>query len=103
MKKYRDLLHQLKDEQIDGRTVTEWESDLSAYNKKTLDFEAFKVYIQNKNALNARLAPFYNRYLFRKLKLGSYCRRQITGIYPIYTSIFDFNLQSPSFTPFMIS
>ena len=51
---------------------------MSAYNKKTLNFEAFKVYLKQKNALNKRLAPFYNKYLFRKLKLGSYIRRQIT-------------------------
>ena len=47
------------------------------YNKKTLNFEAFKEYLEHKNALNIRLAPFYNQYLFRKLELGSYSRRQI--------------------------
>lgn len=51
---------------------------MSAYNKKTTDFEKFKTYIEKKNELNVRLAPFYNEYLFRKLKLGSYMRRQIT-------------------------
>ncbi len=77
-KKYRDLLQSQKNELIDGRRVVDWEADMSAYNKKTLNIEAFKVYIKNKNALNGRLAPFYNKYLFRKLKLGSYSRRQIT-------------------------
>ena len=33
---------------------------------------------KKKNELNARLAPFYNEYIFRKLKLRSYMRRQIT-------------------------
>jgi hypothetical protein len=54
---------------------------MSAFNRKTADFTKFKAYIQKKNereALNARLAPFYNAYIFRKLKLGSYMRRQIT-------------------------
>jgi hypothetical protein len=37
-----------------------------------------RLYIEQKNALNLRLAPFYNDYIFRKLKLGSYSRRQIT-------------------------
>ena len=79
VKKYRDLLQFNKEEvYIDGRRVVDWETDMSAYNKKTLDFEAFKTYINHKNALNLRLAPFYNNYLFRKLKLGSYSRRQIT-------------------------
>ena len=76
-KKYRNLLQSQKsDTVIDGRRVVEWEADMSAYNKKTLNFEAFKVYLKHKNALNMRLAPFYNKYLFRKLKLGSYSRRQ---------------------------
>ena len=78
-KKYRNLLQSHKrDTVIDGRCVVEWEADMSAYSKKTLNFEAFKVYLKHKNALNIRLAPFYNKYLFRKLKLGSYSRRQIT-------------------------
>ena len=36
------------------------------------------MYLRMKNALNNRLAPFYNEYLFAKLKLGSYMRTQIT-------------------------
>jgi hypothetical protein len=72
------LQEQKRDTVIDGRRVVEWEADMSAYNKKTLNFKAFKVYLKHKNALNIRLAPFYNKYLFRKLKLGSYSRRQIT-------------------------
>ncbi len=51
---------------------------MSAFNKKTLNFDAFKEYIMHKNALNLKLAPFYNEYLFRKLKLGSYSGRQRT-------------------------
>ena len=61
-----------------GKRVVEWETELSAYNRKTTDFERFKAYVAKKNEVNARLAPFYNEYLFRKLKLGSYMRRQIT-------------------------
>jgi len=77
-KKYRNLLQAQKQEVIDGRRVVDWETDMSAYNKKTLNFEAFKTYIKHKNAMNLKLAPFYNKYIFRKLKLGSYSRRQIT-------------------------
>jgi hypothetical protein len=78
-KKYRDYLQERKQETtVDGRRVVEWEAELSAFNRKTTDFAKFKAYIQKKNELNARLAPFYNAYIFRKLKLGSYMRRQIT-------------------------
>ena len=77
-KKYHNLRQDMKKKVIDGKSVVEWETAMSAYNKKTLNFEAFKTYIKQKNALNLRLAPFYNQYIFRKLKLGSYSRRQIT-------------------------
>ena len=63
---------------MDGKRVVEWEAELSAYNRKTTDFTKFEEYIRKKNEINARLAPFYIGYIFRKLKLGSYIRRQIT-------------------------
>jgi transposase len=77
-KKYRNYLQERKQELIDGKSVVEWETELSAYNRKTTDFERFKAYVAKKNKLNRRLAPFYNEYIFRKLKLGGYIRRQIT-------------------------
>jgi len=77
-KKYRDYLQERKQDRVDGKRVVEWEAELSAFNRKTTDFTKFKAYIQKKNELNARLAPFYGEYIFRKLKLGGYMRRQIT-------------------------
>ena len=77
-KKYRDYLQERKEDTVDGKRVVEWEAEMRAFNRKTTDFAKFKAYIQKKNELNARLAPFYNEYIFRKLKLGSYMRRQIT-------------------------
>jgi hypothetical protein len=84
MKKYRNIFLLQKQELIDGRTITEWETDMSPYNKKTLDFVSFQTYLLNKNTLNLRLAPFYKKYIFRKLKLGSYSRRQITEARMLY-------------------
>ncbi|RLN91530.1 hypothetical protein BBJ28_00015050, partial [Nothophytophthora sp. Chile5] len=77
-KKYTNLLQSTERDAVDGRRVVEWEADMSAYSKKTLNFEAFKLHLQHKNALNVRLAPLYNKYLSRKLRLGNYSRRQIT-------------------------
>jgi hypothetical protein len=62
VKKYRNILQELKTNTIiHGRRVEEWEAQMSNFNKKTLDFAMFKVYIKHKNELNKRLAPFYNR------------------------------------------
>ena len=78
VKKYRNLLQAKKERIIDGKTVVKCEAELSEYNKKTLNFDQFKGYLSKKNELNKRLEKFYGEYLFRKLKLGSYMRRQIT-------------------------
>ena len=37
-KKYRNILQELKDkEKVNGKTITQWEAELSRYNKKTLN------------------------------------------------------------------
>ena len=58
--------------------MNEWETELSHYNRKTLDFGRFQDYIQKKNEINLQLSDFYQGYIHRKLKLGSFIRRQIT-------------------------
>ena len=77
-KKYRNYLQERKKEMVGKKSVEQWEAEMSKYNKKTVDFESFKKYVKQKNRLNRRLEPFYQEYIFRKLKLGSYMRRQIT-------------------------
>jgi hypothetical protein len=71
-KKYRNILQEMKKEEINGETITEYETELSLYNRKTLDFLEFKNYVQTKNFINDTLFDFYNRYLFRKFKLRSF-------------------------------
>ena len=69
-KKYRNIILQLKD-----KKVIELETELSKYNRKTLDYNEFKKYIQKKNEINIKLFKFYENYIFRKLKLNSYMNR----------------------------
>ena len=77
-KKYRDLTLEWKKEIVGHQDVVKWETELSHYNKKTLDFGRFQDYIEKKNNMNYNLQDFYQRYIFRKLKLGGYMRRQKT-------------------------
>jgi transposase len=77
-KKYRDLTLEWKKEIVAHQDVVRWETELSHYNKKTLDFGRFQDYIEKKNNINFNLQDFYQRYIFRKLKLGGYMRRQKT-------------------------
>jgi hypothetical protein len=37
---------------FDGRSVVEWETKMSAYDKKTLKSDEIKVYFNQKNALS---------------------------------------------------
>ena len=69
-KKYRNIILQLKD-----KKVIELETELSKYNRKTLDYNEFKKYIKKKNEINIKLFKFYENYIFRKLKLNSYMNR----------------------------
>lgn len=77
-KKYRNILEEYKLEKIDNKTITEWETELSFHNSKTLHFEKFKAYIKKKNEINLKIGGFYQRTLFRKLKLGSFMMHQQT-------------------------
>ena len=75
-KKYSKIQLKLKREQIEGhgtsRTIIELETELSKLNKKSLNLTNFKEYIQKKSEINRLLFSFYEKYIFRKLKLQSY-------------------------------
>jgi hypothetical protein len=75
-KKYNKLILDFKNEKIDGKTIIEYETELSQYNKKSLDINKYKDYIQKKNEINQKLFQFYERYIFRKLKLNGYINRK---------------------------
>ncbi len=70
------MLKMKKEKTIDGKTIVEWETELSGYCKKTLMFSEFKTYLRPKNFMNMKLSPFYNEHIFRKL--SNYIRRQKT-------------------------
>jgi transposase len=76
MKKYSKIILELKQEKIDEKTIIEYETELSKFNRKTLNIEEFKKYIQKKNEINHKLFEFYKRYIFRKLKLNGYINRK---------------------------
>jgi hypothetical protein len=70
MKKYNNIILGMKTNKIQGKSVIEYETELSLYNRKTLCIDKFKAYIAEKNRINHILFDFYSKYLFRKLKFG---------------------------------
>jgi len=74
-KKYNKLILEFKKEKIDDKTIIEYETELSLFNKKSLDIVKYKEYIKKKNEINNKLFTFYNKYIFRKLKLNGYINR----------------------------
>jgi len=72
MKKYNHIILAMKTKSINGKTVMEHETELSHYNRKTLQIGNFKEYIHAKNRMNNELFDFYAKELFRKLKFGKY-------------------------------
>lgn len=76
-KKYRNILQENKLEtKINDKNIVQWETELSHYNKKTLDFDKFKDYIKQKNIMNIALQAFYEKNIYRKLKLSSFINRK---------------------------
>jgi len=71
-KKYSKIQLELKQEKINGKTIIEWETEISKCNRKTLNIIRFKEYILKKSEINAMLFNFYEKYIFRKLRLQSY-------------------------------
>jgi hypothetical protein len=71
-KKYNNIILAMKTNKINNKNIIEYETELSQYNRKTLDIEKFKIYIKEKNRINHILFGFYRKELFRKLKLGRY-------------------------------
>jgi len=71
-KKFSKIQLELKEEKINGKTIVEWETELSKFNRKSLNITKFKEYIKNKSEINGMLFTFYEKYIFRKLRLQSY-------------------------------
>lgn len=74
-KKYGKLLLEQKNTKVGDKTIIEWETELSKYNRKTLKNEDFKQYCKKKNEMNYHLCKFYQKELYRKLKLNGYWNR----------------------------
>lgn len=70
MKKYNNIILGMKTNKIQGKSVIDYETELSLYNRKTLCMDKFKAYINEKNRINHILFDFYAKHLFRKLKFG---------------------------------
>ena len=71
-KKYSKIQLELKKEKIQEKTIIEWETELSKFNRKSLNIPKFKEYIKKKSKINSMLFKFYEKYIFRKLRLQSY-------------------------------
>ena len=76
LKKYSKIILEYKKEKIRGKTITEYETELSKFNKKTLKMTEFKKYLKKKNEINNKLFTFYEKSIFRKLKLNGYVNRK---------------------------
>ena len=74
-KKYAKIILEIKQEKINDKTIIEYETELSKFNRKTLIIDEFKKYIKKKNEINSKLFQFYEKYIFRKLKLNGYMNR----------------------------
>ena len=76
-KKYMRLIEHFKNNTlIEGKTIAQWEAQLSYHNHKTLVMEKFQNYVKQKNLIITKLLSFYEGFLYRKLRLNGYINRQ---------------------------
>ena len=71
-KKYQKIILNEKQTKIGNKTIIEYETELSPFNRKTLDINKFKEYSKKKNEINKKVLDFYSKKIFRKLKLNGY-------------------------------
>ena len=76
IKKYRNIILDDKKKKIENKTIIEWETEISKFNRKTLNVKEFKKYIKKKNEVNEKIFKFYENKLYRKLKLNGYINRK---------------------------
>ena len=72
LKKIQNINLALQHKVINNKTVIDWQTNLSTFNCKTLQFSKFQEYIKMKSEINSKLFKFYNKFIFRKLKLNIY-------------------------------
>lgn len=75
-KKYQKIILKEKQFKINDKTIIEYETELSQFNRKTLDINKFKTYCKKKNEINKKVLDFYSKKIFRKLKLNGYMNRK---------------------------
>ena len=76
-KKYMKIREEIKiNEEINGKTMKELESELSSYNSKTCDYNEFEKYLKKKNSINRLLFDVYEDEIHRKLKFNAYINTQ---------------------------
>jgi hypothetical protein len=70
--KYQRLLQNYRNK----KDISNIENELSNYNSKTCKYDAFKLFISNKNRLNNILLSKYQEEIFRKYKWYSYINKK---------------------------
>ena len=78
-KKYRMIQEKLRcDTKVEGKSIQEWETELSKFNNKTLKLAQFQEYVKAKLKINQILYSFYEQRLFRQLKWYAFINRKRT-------------------------
>ena len=77
LKKYNKIIDKInKETKIENQSIKEIETELSALNSKTCDYEKFMYYCIEKNKINYKLYSHYEQTFFRKFKLNRFTNTQ---------------------------
>ena len=76
-KQYSKIIDKINKETIiDNQNIKEIETELSALNSKSCDFNMFRTYCIEKNKMNIKLNSHYQQFFFRKFKLNAFINMQ---------------------------
>ncbi|KAH9247236.1 hypothetical protein BASA81_015179 [Batrachochytrium salamandrivorans] len=75
-KKHRRARTKMARTLVEGKTVVDWETELSTFSRKALTVSAAKAYFTKKNEVNAKLLPHYEQEAYRVLKWRAFVNRR---------------------------
>ncbi|KAH9251374.1 hypothetical protein BASA81_010785 [Batrachochytrium salamandrivorans] len=75
-KKHRRARTKMARTLVEGKTVVDWETELSTFSRKALTVSAATAYFTKKNEVNARLFPHYEQEAYRVLKWRAFVNRR---------------------------
>ena len=72
----KSMIYEKRSTLVNNRNIEQHESDLSAHNSNTIDFDRYLAFVLAKNTCNTNTRVFYQNILYRKRRFKTYINTQ---------------------------